>query len=138
MKHETLYRVSYGDTDCMNVVYYANYLEFFERGRTEMLRDAGLPYREMEKNGFFLPVGEAHLKYLRSAHYDDLLTIKTEILEIGGASLTVGSEIWRDNELLVTGSVKLICVNTERKVMRLPQLLKEKCISFFNAEENGK
>lgn len=138
MKHETLYRVSYGDTDCMNVVYYANYLEFFERSRTEMLRSAGLPYREMEKNGFFLPVGEADLKYFRPAHYDDLLSIRSEVLEMGGASLTVGSEVWRDGELLVKGSVKLICVNAERKVMRLPEMLKEKCRMFLTEKENGK
>ena len=82
MYHEMSYRVPYADTDQMGVVYYANYLEYFERSRTEMLREAGLSYSEMEKMGYFLPVSEAYCKYSGSARYDDLLTFRSCIEEI--------------------------------------------------------
>ena len=114
------YRVPYADTDQMQVVYYANYLEYFERSRTEMLRSVGLPYSEMEKLGFFLPVREVQVTYHSSARYDDLLTFRSWVSEARGARLLVTSEVWRDDELLVSGSVTLCCVNQEHKVSRLP------------------
>jgi acyl-CoA thioester hydrolase len=61
--HTTYYRVIYGDCDSMDIVYYANYLRLFEIGRTELLRDLGLTYREVEEKGFFLPTTEAYVKY---------------------------------------------------------------------------
>ena len=106
------YRVPYADTDQMQVVYYANYLEYFERSRTEMLRSIGFPYSEMEKMGFFLPVKEAHVTYHSSACYDDLLTLRSYV-----------SEVLRGEELLVSGSVTLCCINSAHKVTRLPAQL---------------
>ncbi len=136
MYHETEYRVPYADTDQMGVVYYANYLEYFERSRTEMLRSAGLPYCEMEKRGFFLPVSEAYCKYHASARYDDLLTFRSYIGEIKGVRMTICSEVRRDGELLVSGHVVLVSVNSERKVSRMPQELIECCKQFFYDPEN--
>ena len=75
LSHRTTYRVIYGDTDNMGVAYYANYLRWFEIGRTEMFRHLGLTYSEIEARGIFLPVAEAHCKYLAPAHYDELLVI---------------------------------------------------------------
>ena len=109
----------------MQVVYYANYLEYFERSRTEMLRSIGFPYSEMEKMGFFLPVREANLTYHSSACYDDLLTLRSYVSEAKGARLVIASEVWRNDELLVSGSVTLCCINSERKVTRLPAQLLE-------------
>jgi acyl-CoA thioester hydrolase len=119
------YRVPYADTDQMQVVYYANYLEYFERSRTEMLRSIGFPYSEMEKMGFFLPVREANLTYHSSACYDDLLTLRSYVSEAKGARLIIESEVRRDDELLVAGTVTLCCVNKEHKVTRLPAVLLE-------------
>ena len=119
------YRVPYADTDQMQVVYYANYLEYFERSRTEMLRSIGFPYSEMEKMGFFLPVKEAHVTYHASACYDDLLTLRSYVSEARGARLTIHSEVLRGEELLVSGSVTLCCINSDRKVSRLPVQLLE-------------
>lgn len=79
MKHQTFVRVIYGDTDNMGFAYYANYLRWFEIGRTEMFRTLGMSYRSIEEKGFFLPVSEAHCKYVTSAKYDDLLCIETTI-----------------------------------------------------------
>jgi len=78
-KNETYYRVIYGDCDSMAIVYYANYLRFFEIGRTEFLRESGVTYREVEKREFFLPVTETQSNYIKSAKYDDLLKIETTV-----------------------------------------------------------
>ena len=117
------YRVPYADTDQMQVVYYANYLEYFERSRTEMLRSIGLPYSEMEKQGFYLPVRQVNVTYHSSARYDELLTFRSWVSEAKGARLVIESEVRRDDELLVSGTVMLCCVNKEHKVTRLPAVL---------------
>lgn len=119
--HESQYRVSYGDTDCMGVVYYANYLEFFERSRTELLRDAGLPYRELEAAGVYFPVSEVQVKYSASACYDDLLTFRSYVASARGVRLEIVTHIMRGDELLVSGRVTLACVDHNRKPVRLPE-----------------
>ena len=121
--HETSYRVPYADTDQMGVVYYGNYLEYFERSRTEMLRSIGFPYAKLEELGFYLPVREAHLTYESGAHYDDLLTFRSWVVEARGARLVVASEVWRGDERLVYGSVTLACVTREKRITRLPAVL---------------
>lgn len=129
------YRVPYADTDQMGVVYYANYLEYFERSRTEMLRDVGLPYSELEKTGIFLPVVEAGLKYRASAHYDELLTFRSQVGEMRGVRLVIESEVRRDGLLLVFGHVVLACVNSGGKPTRLPELLMETCRVYIREGE---
>ena len=119
------YRVPYADTDQMQVVYYANYLEYFERSLTEILRSFGLPYSEMEKQGFYLPVRQVNVTYHSSARYDELLTFRSWVSEAKGARLIIESEVRRDDELLVAGTVTLCCVNKEHKVTRLPAVLLE-------------
>jgi len=138
MYYDCDYRVSYGDTDQMGVVYYANYLELFERGRTEMLRSVGLTYREMEEMGILLPVTEAFCKYRMPARYDDLLTIRSCVEEIGRVRLKIASEVLRDGELLVSGYVVLGCVNREHRPVRMPEELTERCrrLLIGNADEN--
>src|SRR3954469_9934724 len=79
---ETQIRVRYAETDQMNVVYYGNYAQYFEVGRAESIRHLGFTYKDMEANGVMMPVVELQCKYLRSAHYDDLLTVKTVLREL--------------------------------------------------------
>ena len=125
MYHEMSYRVPYADTDQMGVVYYANYLEYFERSRTEMLRDAGLSYSVMEKMGYYLPVSEAFCKYHGSARYDDLLTFRSYVGDIGKVKLTIHSEVRRGEQILVSGYVVLGCVNSEFRISKLtPEMIK--------------
>ncbi len=97
------YRVPYADTDQMHVVYYANYLAFFERGRNELLRACGLSYRELEADGIGLPVAEAHVIYHAPATYDDCLRITAWCEGIKGVRLTIRCEVRRDGQLLVEG-----------------------------------
>lgn len=125
--HYSTYRVCYGDTDQMGVVYYANYLEFFERSRTEMLRDAELPYRKLEGLGYYLPVSEVNCKYFSSARYDDLLTFKSWVSEMGSVRMVIATEIYCEDKLLVRGLVTLACVNTKGRPCRIPEILANAC-----------
>ncbi len=79
---ETKIRVRYADTDQMRMVYHAKYFEYFEQGRSDLLRDIGMPYPEIEALGYYLPVSEAHAKYQKSARYDDLLIVKTSLADV--------------------------------------------------------
>ena len=121
---EIEYRVPYADTDKMGVVYYANYLVYFERLRTELLREAGLSYFQMEEDGIMLPVIEAVCKYKRSAAYDDLLTISGQIEEIKGPKVKISCEVRKNEELLVFGHTIHACISTEtRRPTRPPAVL---------------
>src|SRR5947209_4348580 len=87
-------RITYSETDRMGVIYYANYLVLFERGRTEFLRALGLRYRDVEEQmGIYLPAADAHLRYLAPGHYDDLIKVRTFISELGGAHITFRYEV---------------------------------------------
>lgn len=97
------YRVPYADTDRMQVVYYANYLTFFERGRNELLRASGYTYRELEASGSALPVLEAHVNYISPAYYDDLLDIVAWFGGFRGVRLKICCEVRRDGKLLAEG-----------------------------------
>lgn len=101
--HQTRVRVRYPDTDKMGVVYHAVYIEYMETGRTEMLRDLGLPNAELESRGVMLPVLEAYVRMLRPARYDELLTIHTFVRDPITARMRLEYEIRRGEELLATG-----------------------------------
>jgi len=121
----TTYRVIYGDTDQMGVVYYANYLRWFEKGRSEFLRQIGLPYSRIEQQGFHFPVTEVNCRYANSARYDENLEIATELTELSRASLSFTYRISREsnNDLLATGSTTHACINHAGKVARIPAIL---------------
>jgi acyl-CoA thioester hydrolase len=116
------HRVIYGDTDAMGIVYYANYLRFFEIGRAEYVRARGGSYRAMEDDGLMLPVIEVKAKYLAPARYDDVLRIVTKIERLGHATIAFEYRIERDDgQVLVTGFTEHACVSRATgKVTRLP------------------
>ena len=118
----TSYRVIYGDTDKMGVVYYANYLRWFERGRSEFLRGCGLPYGGIEARGFHFPVVEVNCRYVRPARYEEVLLIETRLASVSRATLIFTYRIIRDGEEapLATGSTKHACINAAGKVLRIP------------------
>lgn len=125
MKSSVLYRVPYADTDQMNVVYYANYLEYFERARNELLRECGLSYKDMEAMGFALPVREAKVEYRSPAHYDDLLELVAWCDEFKGVRLTIRAEVRRDGKVLADGYTIHVCVDLQdfRPCRPSPELL---------------
>jgi len=108
----------------MGVVYYANYLVYFERGRTELLRQSGLPYNELEESGFLLPVIESHCEYLKPAVYDDELIIISRIQSAKGVRIHITCEVYRKEVLLARGYTCHACTDTNGKPCRLPESIK--------------
>jgi acyl-CoA thioester hydrolase len=117
------YRVIYGDCDSMAIVYYSNYLRLFEIGRTELLREQGLTYREVEDKGFFLPTTEAYVKYTKPARYDDLLTIETVIGFVKRASSRFDYAIYREEDIIVQGYTIHACLDRNDRIVRFPDFL---------------
>lgn len=127
-------RVRYAETDQMNVVYYGNYAQYFEVGRVEAIRQLGCSYKEMEEEGIILPVVEMHTKYLRSATYDNLLTVETTIKHLPlGHEIVFYSEIFNDQEKLLTvGEVHLFFLNKRTmKRTKMPGKMMEKLRPYF-------
>ena len=117
---QTTHRVRYGETDQMGYLYHGHYALLYEIGRKEMLRDLGLSYAEMEeKVGVMMPVMSMNQRFVRPAHYDEVLTITTELRHVPDRTMTFHFEIHNERGKLVNGgSVKLcfVDVNTERTV----------------------
>lgn len=120
--HTTRYRVIYGDSDPFDVVYYARYLDLFERGRTELFRTLGITYRECQDRGIFTPVRETHCRFRESARYDDLLEIETTIGFMKKASIRFDHRIYRADPraLLAEGYTVHAFVNCDRAVVPAP------------------
>ncbi|BCL62137.1 thioesterase [Desulfomarina profundi] len=122
----TKVRVLYGDTDAGGVVYNANYLRYFEMGRTELMRDHVCSYREIEERGFVLPVTECWARYKAPAFYDDLLIIETIVAEVTRIKCKFSYRILRNEQdgkrprLLVKGFTVHAAITREGKLTRLP------------------
>jgi acyl-CoA thioester hydrolase len=119
--HEMEIRVRYQETDAQRRVHHANYLTYFEMGRTEMLRARGMTYRAFEEAGLYLVVSQASCTYRAPAEYDDLLRLRTWVEKIGGASIEHGYEVIRGTTIVATGSTVVVCVDREGRVRRLPE-----------------
>ena len=128
MTHRTEIRVTYAETDAMGIVYYANYLRWFEVGRTELMRSQGIAYKEMEAQGTFLPVSEVFCKYHASARYDDVLIIETSVDFLKRASIQFAYRILRksDGIELVTGSTLHAFVDQKGRIVKVPAALRAK------------
>jgi acyl-CoA thioester hydrolase len=121
--HETSIRVRYQETDGQRRVHHANFLTYFEIGRTEMLRSRGATYRQFEHAGLFLVVSEASCSYRAAAEYDDLLVVRTFVEKVGGASIEHSYEVIRDTRIIASGRTVVVCVDREGRVRRLPEWL---------------
>jgi acyl-CoA thioester hydrolase len=126
--HRTTYRVIYGDTDNMGVAYHANYLRWFEMGRTEMFRALGLTYKKIEAKGVFLPVSEVHCKFKFPAQYDDMIIIETSLDSEVRAGMKFDYNILSGNDdrkLLANGYTIHACLNGNGRVIRPPDFIME-------------
>lgn len=121
-------RVRYGETDQMGIVYYGNYAQYFEVGRTEWLRNFGITYKQMEADGFLLPVVTLNVRYKKPAYYDDLITVVTTLVKIPSVTIEFSYNILNEkNELLVQGNTVLAFVDLNKnKPTRCPQYLLDK------------
>ena len=103
-------RVIYGDTDQMGVVYYANYLRYFEASRSNFLRERGRSYRDFERNGVLLPVVEAWLRYHEPARYEDVIHVEPRVVDVKGATLKFEYRVTRGEDLLAEGYTVHACI----------------------------
>ncbi len=121
----TTYRVRYADTDQMGVVYYGNYLRFYEIGRSEMIRDLGYTYKELEETGVFMPVASVNTKYHIPLYYDELITIETTLKQIPLARMVFYHTIYNSKQEIVnTAEVTLVFLSKEtNRPVRVPEYM---------------
>jgi acyl-CoA thioester hydrolase len=134
--HRCRHRVLYGDTDAAAVVYNANYLRYFELGRTEFMRERICSYREIEAMGFVLPVIECHIRFKAPARYDDLLLIETTLTDLKKVTCTFSYRILLENgtprpRLLTKGSTVMASINRQGKLTPLPDEISQKLQAFL-------
>lgn len=114
-------RVYYEDTDSGGVVYYANYLKFMERGRTEMLRGCGLNIAQLQdEQDTIFAVSEANIRYHRAARLNDLLEVQSQLTRISGARLFFSQSVWCNTVCLVSANIVIACINHQAKPKRIP------------------
>ena len=123
----SIVRVRYAETDQMGVVYYANYLVWFEIGRTEWLRETGWTYREIERDGLMLPVIEAHCEYRQGARYDDELEIRTRARLKSPVRIQFDYQIVRraDDTAIADGHTVHVALDRQGRPVRLPARVKD-------------
>ena len=134
LESRTSITVRYAETDMMGIVYHGNYLPWFEVGRTTLLKECGLPYRELEAQGYRLPVIEVGVKFLKPALYDDLITVITRLKERPTLRIHLEYEVRRGEELLVTGFTTHAFINLSGEPVRPPPAFASKMRELFKAK----
>lgn len=121
MSHRFTLRVYYEDTDLAGIVYYANYLKFIERGRSEWVRALGVDQTQLKAEaGIVFAVRRVEADYLRPAQFDDVLVVDTRLEKCGGASLVLQQDVRRGGERLFSAVVTLVCMDAAGRAVRLP------------------
>ena len=136
-EHITTLRVRYAETEQMDIVYYGNYAQYFEVGRAESIRELGFTYKKMEETGVRMPVVAMEAKFLRPAHYDDLITIKTQLRELPEKhEITFHHEVYNERKkLLTTGKVVLFFIDSKTgKRIGIPEDLRQTLTPFFSSQ----
>src|SRR5256886_10173400 len=123
---EIVIRVRYAETDRMGLLHHANYLVYFEQGRTELLRSQGLAYKDLEDQGFLLVLTRVQVRYRSPARYDDLLTLRTTVVRTTLVKIEHKYELLREGVLLAEAETTLGCVDHQGKVQALPDSLRTK------------
>jgi acyl-CoA thioester hydrolase len=135
LSNTTQIRVRYGETDQMGYLYYGYYALYYEVGRTDLIRELGLTYRELEAQGIIMPVAELRSKYLRPALYDDLVTVKTILKELpADHKITFHSELYNEEgALLNIGATTLVFLQLpDKQRMNIPAVLRDKLSPYFS------
>jgi acyl-CoA thioester hydrolase len=126
MTHIWPIRIYYEDTDLAGIVYYANYLRFIERARSEMVREAGIDQVEMKARGLVFAVRRVEADYLSPAKYDDQIEVRTTLDRVKGASFDMPQDVWRDQTLLFRARVSVVVLNPQGRATRLPADIRAK------------
>ena len=134
--HRFFIRVYYEDTDAAGIVYYANYLKFVERARTEMMRLYGVEHeRWRQAEGIAFIVRHAALDYRAPARLDDTLVVETRVKELGGASIVLSQDVKRGDALLVAATIKVATIGRDGRPVRLPPAFKAAILSSRSSNE---
>ena len=129
-------RVYYEDTDAAGIVYYANYLRFAERARTELLRELGMENTNlMQDQNLAFVVKRCSMEFVKPAKLDDMLAVETRLIDIGGASLTADQRVCRDQTDLVSMELKLACMTMDGRPSRLPADVRKQFEDFGVAKQ---
>ncbi len=123
---EITIRVRYAETDRMGLLHHANYLVYFEQGRTELLRQSGRSYKDVEDEGFFLVLAKVEIRYRQPARYDDVLTLRTTVTRTTAVRIEHRYEVLRDGVLLAEGTSTLACVDRDGRLQVMPEWLRER------------
>jgi acyl-CoA thioester hydrolase len=118
-------RVRYAETDRMGLLHHANYLVYFEQARTELLRQHGATYKDLEDQGYYLVIAKVEIKYKSPAYYDDLLTIRTTVLRTTPVRIEHRYEVFREGVLICEGTTTLACVDKQGRLQAMPRWLME-------------
>jgi len=124
MTHVLPIRVYYEDTDMAGIVYYANYLRYIERARSDWVREIGIDQLEMKADGVVFAVRRVEADYIAPAVFDDLLEVRTWATSIGPARMEMSQEVWRGDTLLFRAAVTIVCIAASGKPCRLPAKLR--------------
>lgn len=133
--HNATIRVRYSETDKMGYLYYGHYPKYYEVGRVEAMRDLGIRYRDLEEeHRIMMPVMTLNMRYIRPAHYDDLLTVVTQIRKLPTSTITFNMEVYNEQKQLINGGfVKLCFVDMiSNKSIPAPSLLLNKLAPYFS------
>ncbi|MFK8113112.1 MAG: acyl-CoA thioesterase [Rubripirellula sp.] len=122
--HQLEIRVTYQETDGQGRVHHGNYLNYFERGRVEMLRSAGISYKELESTGLMLVVSEMNVRYAAAAEFDDVLVLTTEVTEVRKVRIRHRYTLHRNSELIVEADSVIACVDRTGTPKRLPDVFR--------------
>jgi acyl-CoA thioester hydrolase len=125
MTHEFDLRVFYEDTDLAGIVYYANYLKFIERGRSTLVREAGIDQLKMQEDGLVFAVRKVTAEYFASGKLNDLLTVETSIPTVTGATVTFEQRVMRKEKILFSADVLVTCINEQGKAARIPAEIRQ-------------
>lgn len=126
------FRIRYSETDQMSFAYHGNYVQYLEMGRIELLREIGIPYKEVEASGIILPVIDLNIKYLKPANYDDLITLVTTLEKLPTAKIEFSYKLFNENEeLITTATTTLAFLKSESKrPTRVPKNILHKIIEI--------
>jgi acyl-CoA thioester hydrolase len=124
-EHELQIRIRYHDTDPMGFLHHANYLVYYEMGRTELLRSAGGNYREMEESGLLIVVAKAECRYYQPARYDDVVTVRTTLSKVTHAKIIHDYEMRRNGERLASATITLAMIDRGGRIQRIPDWMRD-------------
>lgn len=133
--HTIDYRVYYEDTDALGIMYHANYISFCERGRSELLRDIGLSASKTEEElEIQFVIRKLEANYLQMVRLDDLLTVQTTVKTMKNTSFVMGQAILRQNSVVFTMDITIVCVDMQGKPVKIPDVLREKFTEYMKEE----